>query len=138
MKPTNRRRYTYVWLASNLFVAAGAGIIWFISVMKPEDKMLFTAELLQIIAGFLCAHAIFNLMYLVLADRPTSAYTDPKRFAFSQREKEVIMLIHKGYSNKMIGESLYISPFTVKKHIYNIFRKVNVTNRIALLRAIGL
>ncbi|WP_394349436.1 helix-turn-helix transcriptional regulator [Mucilaginibacter ginsenosidivorax] len=35
--------------------------------------------------------------------------------------------------NKTIAESLFISEETVKKHIYNTFRKTQVKNRQALL-----
>ncbi|MBS4032436.1 MAG: response regulator transcription factor [Clostridiales bacterium] len=47
----------------------------------------------------------------------------------SRREQDVLMLIARGKSNKEIGEELYISEKTVKNHITNIFRKIEVTDR---------
>jgi len=41
----------------------------------------------------------------------------------SGREKEIIELLFKGYSNKQIGKALFISARTVKNHIYSIYRK---------------
>lgn len=51
------------------------------------------------------------------------------------REKEILLEISKGTNNKKIGEKLFITENTVKKHISNIFHKLNVNNRteIALL-----
>jgi len=47
----------------------------------------------------------------------------------SQREKEIIDLILKGKSNKEIEDKLHISSHTVKNHIYNIYKKLDVNNR---------
>jgi len=47
----------------------------------------------------------------------------------SNREMDVLLLITKGKSNKEIGESLYISEKTVKNHLTNIFRKIEVNDR---------
>ena len=47
----------------------------------------------------------------------------------SQREKEVLDLISKGYSNKEIAKDLFLSEKTVKNHVSNIFKKINVTDR---------
>lgn len=51
------------------------------------------------------------------------------------REKEILLEISKGTNNKKIAEKLFITENTVKKHISNIFHKLNVNNRteIALL-----
>lgn len=48
---------------------------------------------------------------------------------FSAREKEVLVLISKGCSNKAIAERLFISEKTVKTHLYNIYKKLDVSNR---------
>lgn len=52
----------------------------------------------------------------------------------SKREIDVIQLLIGGSSNKTIGQKLYISELTVKKHITSIYNKLNVKNRIQLIR----
>ena len=48
---------------------------------------------------------------------------------FSGREKEVLGLMSKGYCNKDIARDLFISEKTVKSHLYNIYRKLDVNSR---------
>lgn len=52
----------------------------------------------------------------------------------SSREATVLSLILKGKNNNDIAEQLSISPNTVRNHIYNIYSKTNVKNRIQLQR----
>lgn len=47
----------------------------------------------------------------------------------TEREKEVLVLIAHGESNRNIARKLFISEKTVKNHITNIFRKLNVEDR---------
>ncbi len=55
----------------------------------------------------------------------------------STREIEVLRLIGKGMSNAEIARTLYLSEKTVKNHLTNIFRKIDVTDRTqAVLYAI--
>lgn len=53
------------------------------------------------------------------------ALTEP----LSKREGDVLILIARGKNNKEIGLELYISEKTVKNHISNIFRKIQVADR---------
>ena len=48
----------------------------------------------------------------------------------SKREVEVLAKIAKGLSNKEIGEQLYLSEKTVKNYATNLFRKINVDDRV--------
>lgn len=48
----------------------------------------------------------------------------------SRREVEVLIKISKGLSNKMIGEQLYLSEKTIKNYATNLFRKINVEDRV--------
>lgn len=57
-----------------------------------------------------------------------SRYTPPQE-PLSPREIEVLKLIAKGKSNREIAELLYISEKTVKNHLTNIFRKIDVSDR---------
>ncbi|GAW92833.1 response regulator [Calderihabitans maritimus] len=47
----------------------------------------------------------------------------------TKREVEILKLIAQGFSNREIGEKLFISEKTVKNHITNIFRKIKVEDR---------
>jgi DNA-binding CsgD family transcriptional regulator len=39
-------------------------------------------------------------------------------------------------TNKEIAQKLCISPATVRTHLYNLFQKIDVTNRIELLNSL--
>ncbi|MCD6397724.1 MAG: response regulator transcription factor [Spirochaetaceae bacterium] len=54
----------------------------------------------------------------------------------SEREEEVSRLLIKGETNSDIGEKLFISVNTVKSHIKNIYKKLEVSNRIQLIHLI--
>ncbi len=47
----------------------------------------------------------------------------------TEREREVLALIARGASNREIGRELYLSVDTVKTHVRNLFRKLDVPNR---------
>jgi DNA-binding NarL/FixJ family response regulator len=56
----------------------------------------------------------------------------------TRREKEIIALVAGGLKNRQIGEKLHISERTVKVHLNNIFRKIEVEDRLqAALYAIN-
>jgi LuxR family transcriptional regulator of csgAB operon len=48
----------------------------------------------------------------------------------SRREIEILNLVARGAKNTEIGHKLYISRHTVKSHLYNIYKKIKVTNRL--------
>ena len=51
-------------------------------------------------------------------------------FSLSAREIEVLEQISKGLDHIKIANHLFVSPFTVRKHIENIYRKLNVHNKV--------
>jgi LuxR family transcriptional regulator of csgAB operon len=84
--------------------------------------------------------AIFNgefwvsrqiLAKCVFRDRPTANRIPQKtRLLLTGREVEILSLISIGTSNGGIADQLSISRHTVKTHIYNIFKKIGVPNRL--------
>jgi LuxR family transcriptional regulator, maltose regulon positive regulatory protein len=59
----------------------------------------------------------------------------------SERELEALQLVAEGLTNRQVGERLYISTATVKKHMENIYGKLYVRNRtqaVARARELGL
>ena len=53
-----------------------------------------------------------------------------EKFSLTGREKELLVLLLKGKSNKEISDLLYVSTETVKTHLQNIYRKLGVKNRM--------
>ena len=52
----------------------------------------------------------------------------------TEREKEIIRLVSQGLSNQGIADQLFISDKTVKTHLSNIFKKLEMRNRTELAR----
>ena len=50
--------------------------------------------------------------------------------SLSKREYEVLTLVAEGLNNKEIADRLFISEKTVKNHVSNIFKKIDVNDRI--------
>lgn len=62
-----------------------------------------------------------------------NAKNEPIAIELSVREAEILELIAQGMTNKKIAEQLFISPFTVKRHVENTYQKLQAHNRIELL-----
>jgi DNA-binding NarL/FixJ family response regulator len=54
----------------------------------------------------------------------------PKKDLLTPREQEVLALLTEGYTNKEIATKLFISEKTVKSHLSNIFKRLDVSGRI--------
>lgn len=52
-----------------------------------------------------------------------------KKTGISKRELEILQLIDEGLSNQQIAEKLFVSEHTVKKHVSNLFFKLDVQRR---------
>jgi two-component system nitrate/nitrite response regulator NarL len=60
------------------------------------------------------------------APAPTDAPPD----SLSGREREILLLIARGHSNKLIARELDIAETTVKIHVQHILRKLHLTSRV--------
>lgn len=64
------------------------------------------------------------------ADKKTEAVrTRGHQDSLTMREVEVLQLIGEGLSNQEMAQKLFLSEKTVKNHLTNIFRKINVSDR---------
>lgn len=100
-------------------------------------KSVGIGELVIIIKSF-CSGKPELSPYLV---NLTSGYDNEKKrtgacgnYKLSVREMEILALIAEGKGNKQIAEILCISTETVKSHVKNIFRKLEVRNRVDAVR----
>ena len=54
-------------------------------------------------------------------------------YTLTVRETEVLKLLAQGLRNKEIADKLYVSNGAIKKHLYNTFQKLHVSNRLELV-----
>lgn len=64
-----------------------------------------------------------------LATQPKNSDPNISGYELTKREKEILGLLARGYTNKKVSNYLYISEKTVKNHVSNILRKLDVSDR---------
>lgn len=52
-----------------------------------------------------------------------------KKIELTSRETQILQHLMDGQTNQEIGENIHVSSHTVRSHLYNIFKKINVKNR---------
>jgi LuxR family maltose regulon positive regulatory protein len=126
------------YLGKRDMIAAGNSMVLALSHAKQEGyRRVFLDE----------REGVRKLLYLVKSNPEVSRYANELLEAFgptsglattpiqllieplSEREIEVLKLIEAGLSNQEIGSRLFISMGTVKRHISNIYSKLDVKNR---------
>ena len=130
-----------------------ARIAWVVLGIKSLSLVcmgLFHLALIPVNISFYAVFLLYNLLPILFVDRitavmfpntpapvPQATGTDLATrcagYGISKREQEVIGLILQGFSNRDIEERLFISMSTVKDHIYKIYKKTGVRNRVQLV-----
>lgn len=59
-----------------------------------------------------------------------------EHYNLTKRESMILRRLMQGHNNNQISEELEISVNTLKKHVLNIYRKLNINNRVQLFKAI--
>ena len=108
---------------NDIFSLIDAGAAGYLLKDTEPDTLL--AQLKQIAHGeVILSDSIKNLLIeRHSTQNPLDSLTD--------REMDVLQLIATGLSNKQIAGKLFISEETVKVHIRNLLRKLNVHSRVA-------
>ncbi|WP_075349162.1 LuxR C-terminal-related transcriptional regulator [Algoriphagus marinus] len=122
------------------------------SAKKSLEKALLLAESSEVSRPILEAYQVlpelFNLInpsnesfhaFARFGLNKSTAKENPEKLNIQEltiREQEIVKLISDGLRNKEIADQLHISTVTVKSHLTNIYRKLEVTNRTSMLRII--
>lgn len=120
----------------NIFRAMQAGATGYLLKDEKLDRMLLAFhEILDGGVPMSPAVASRALNMMISGYRPdkkllVSTNEDEK---LSKRETEILELLAKGLQNKEVAAQLFISDATVKKHIENIYSKLQLRSRVELV-----
>jgi DNA-binding NarL/FixJ family response regulator len=78
--------------------------------------------------------AVESTVYHVIGAEE-QAEEESDALGISPKERDVLTLVARGLSNKEIARELWVSEQTVKFHLTNLYRKLNVANRTEAARA---
>ncbi|MBN1648346.1 MAG: helix-turn-helix transcriptional regulator [Spirochaetales bacterium] len=111
-------------------------------VLFPLDMIFFRDHLFKL--SYICFSVfVVNTYYFIsrfyfraYEPEPETIRFDKTAFSkyeLSEREIEIAELLIKGITNKAIADTLFISVNTVKSHIKNIYKKLDVSNRLQII-----
>jgi DNA-binding NarL/FixJ family response regulator len=111
-----------------IFEALSAGASGYILKKTAPARLLEAIrELYQ--GGAPMSSQIARKVVAAFQNKPVNS-SESELAQLSNREKEILEQLSKGLMYKEIAAELFISPETVRKHVYHIYEKLHVSNRI--------
>ncbi|MFN4123392.1 MAG: response regulator [Flavobacteriales bacterium] len=115
-----------------LFKAILAGASGYI--LKEDNSILLKQAIEDTMAGGAAMSPVMALKALQLIRQPLSNTSEKQDFQLTDREIELLEQLKNGLTYKEIADNLHISYHTVRKHIENIYRKLQVNNKVEALK----
>lgn len=114
-----------------IFEALSAGASGYVLKKTTPDKLLASIKELSE-GGAPMSSQIASKVVAAFKNKPSFAVSPASDSLdiLSKREVEILIALSKGLLYKEIGEELFISSQTVRKHVYHIYEKLHVGNRI--------
>lgn len=112
-----------------IFQALTAGASGYILKKTAPTQMLEAIRELYL-GGAPMSSQIARKVVAAFQNKTGSSGDTESLATLSNREKEILEQLSKGLMYKEIAAELFISPETVRKHVYHIYEKLHVTNRI--------
>jgi DNA-binding NarL/FixJ family response regulator len=106
----------------NLFNSILAGAHGYLLKSTPNDKIIEGIK--EVVDGG--APMTPSIARRVLEYFSKKPDTNKEEYKLSDREKEILEYLVKGYSQKMVAAELHLSKHTVNNHIKNIYQKLQV------------
>jgi two-component system response regulator DegU len=106
-----------------VFQGIRSGAVGYLLKDAPADDLVQTIRLVHAGEVFIQPEIASRLLRELIT--PQDWLTEP----LSEREREVLVLVAQGYSNREIAERLVLAEGTVKNHVSNILGKLQAENR---------
>jgi len=115
-----------------IFEALSAGASGYILKKTPPGRMLEAIR--ELYEGGAPMSSQIARKVVAASQQQQSQHTindSEKLHELTAREMEILELLSKGLMYKEIASQTFLSPETVRKHVYHIYEKLHVTNRVA-------
>lgn len=112
-----------------IFEALNAGASGYIIKKTAPAKMLEAIKELYE-GGAPMSSQIARKVVSAFQSKPANTNQDHSLDVLTKREKEILEMLSKGLVYKEISAQLNISSETVRKHVYNVYAKIHVSNRV--------
>lgn len=70
--------------------------------------------------------------HVIASEQKNIAVTETVLTVLTERERQIMLLVSEGLSNKEIGRRLNIADGTIKQHLHHIYQKLEINNRTVL------
>lgn len=110
-------------------IRAGAGGY----LLKEENKETIYRSILETLSGGAAMSPSIALRVINLIRNPQPAQAVQSDFNLSKRETQVLEHLKNGLTYEQIGENLFISTGTIRKHVEQIYRKLQVNNKVSAI-----
>ncbi|WP_017052832.1 response regulator transcription factor, partial [Vibrio genomosp. F6] len=97
---------------------------------KNDDPKIIAQGLGEIINGQNWLPRKVSSQLLHYYRHMVHSHTTPVSVDLTLRELQILRCLQSGSSNTQIADDLFISEYTVKSHVYQIFKKLSVRNRV--------
>lgn len=129
MPDTNFMMCTVYEEDEKIFEALSAGASGYILKKTAPGKLLESIRELYL-GGAPMSSQIARKVVAAFQNKPVSAETPGGLDQLTNREREILEQLSKGLMYKEIAAQLFLSAETVRKHVYHIYEKLHVSNRV--------
>ena len=129
------------WIRS--FIEAGSPMVGLLKILLDKDvEVAYIEMLLSLLEKGASEQATMTTKTSGMKPVSSRSYVpNVEEIRLTTRETEILNLLAEGLRNKEIASRIYVSEDTVKKHLYNIYQKMEVSNRMELVnisKALGI
>lgn len=119
---------TVIDTEQSIYEAIQAGAIGYL--VKESSPIEIHNSILEILDGGAPMSSSIARKAMKIIQDPNIINTTKKDFNLTEREKQVLQQLCKGLSYTQIASNLIISPNTARRHTENIYKKLNVNNKV--------
>jgi DNA-binding CsgD family transcriptional regulator len=135
-KKTKYDKNTFEHTMQKMSIKTAVVFVPYIVLLIPLRLFLIEVPYLHSMfwAFFTFSYQMPGLLYSKNRLFPKTAFSQNKGLSsLTKRENEVALAICKGYKYEEIAEKMFVSLSAVKKHSYNIYRKLGINNNRELI-----